>query len=95
MQDDVWSHICAETSRLDLVAFDVLSIAALLSSDDDLHDNPCSDMLHVETDDVFGDSLQSNMSTTARKEELDYFASMHAYEDAFRRSALRRRTNRL
>ena len=60
----------------------MLSIAELVSFDDDLHDDPCSDMQHIATDDVSGDSLNSTMVIAARKEELDCFESMHVYDCA-------------
>ena len=40
---------------MSLVAFDVLSMAELMSFDDDLHDDPCSDMQCIATEDASGD----------------------------------------
>ena len=57
---------------MNLVALDLLSIAELTSFDDDLHDDPCSDMQYIAIDDVSGDPLKPNMVIAARKEELDY-----------------------
>ena len=67
---------------INLVALDVMSIAELMSVDDDLHDDPCSDMQYIATDDVSGDPLKPNMVIAARNEELDYINSMHVYDYA-------------
>ena len=67
---------------MNLVALDALSIAELMRFDDDLHDDLFSDMQYIATDDVSGDPLMPNMVVAARKEELDYFKSMHVYDYA-------------
>ena len=67
---------------INLVALDVMSIAELMSVDDDLHDDPCSNMQYIATDDVLGDPLKPNMVIAVRKEELDYFKSVHVYDYA-------------
>ena len=68
--------------EMSLVALEVLSIAELMSFDDDLHDDPCSDMQYIATGNVSGDPLKPNRVIAARKEEIDYFKSMHVYDYA-------------
>ena len=68
-----------QADAMNLVALEILNIAELTSFDDNLHDDPCSDMQYIATDDVSGGPLKPNMVIAALKEELDYFKSMHVY----------------
>ena len=67
---------------MNLVALGVLTIEELMSMDDDLHEDPCANTQFYAVDDVSGDPLKPNLVMAARKEELEYFKSMHVYDYA-------------
>ena len=69
-----------KANAMNLAAFGVLSNAEFMSFDDDLQDDPCSSMQCIATDDASGDPSKPIMVIAARREELNYFKTMHVYD---------------